>query len=289
MAAFPWMQAIKGGGEFLGGQQNNSSGGKGGGKGGGVFATLGQRSNAPKQAITGLATGAVQQIQASKLKKRAESAFPELVDPNQASYLAELNQKRRSIETGADFAAGMQAADTTQASTNDAIVQSSGGDVGGTLQALLQGQRVAGDTKNKVLSEGQQQQFGYDNAYGNMLNQISARKLQLQLLRSNQARAEWAAKQKSASQNLQAGIAGLNENSQNYSQPDLSGSANGAAPAPASNFPTDWSFAGKQEPNLSGKPKIENIETKGVESPKVVPEKNLATQGLGTVFKLGGK
>lgn len=176
-------------------------GGGGGGGGGGKAGAAG--------AITGLATGLIQTVQAGKLKKKADAAMPDLVDPNQAAYLAELNQKRKSIETGADFTEAMQQADTSQASTNDALLKSSGGNIGATIQALLQSQSVAGDVKNKALAQGQAQQFNWDTAYGSQLNKIATTKRQLQLYDSQQKRAEWAQKKQTASQNVNAGISGL--------------------------------------------------------------------------------
>lgn len=162
----------------------------------------------PKAAL-GIGTGILQSIQAKKLKGRSDSAFPDLVDPSQAAFLSEIGQKRKSIDTGAAFEAGMQNIDATQAGTNDAITRASGGDTGSTMQALLQGQRVAGDSKNAVLAQGQSQQLAYTQMYRGVLDQISARKLQLEMQRSQQLKAEWAAKQKIASQNLMTGVSGL--------------------------------------------------------------------------------
>jgi hypothetical protein len=174
--------------------------------------------------------GLLQEIQAANLKKKANQAFPDLVDPNQAAFLAELGQKRKSIDTGADFAAGMGAIDTTNAGTNDAIVKSTGGDVGGTIQGLLQSERAAGDSKNAVLAQGQQQQTQYNAMYENMLNQISAKKMQLQLARSQQYRAEWAKMKQQANQNLLAGIGrGMSGNQPSaQSQPQSTQSAPGS-------------------------------------------------------------
>lgn len=176
----------------------------------------GGSGQAPKltQAAVSGATSLVQGIKAKKLKEKADSAMPELVDPGQAAFLSELNQKRRSIDTGADFAAGMQAIDATNAGTNEAITRSAGGDASGTIQALLQSERVAGDSKNNVLAQGQQQQAQYSSMYGNLLNDVSQRRLELQLMRSQQARAEWAKMQSNAAKNFQGFLGGMNKQSQ---------------------------------------------------------------------------
>lgn len=213
----PWTKIIQMGTKAADGQSGGSAGG--GGKGNGMLGKIGARSNMPKEAIMGLGSGLIQSIQAHNLKNKADSAAPGLVDPRQASFLAELNQKRKAIDTGADFAAGMQAIDTTNAGTNNALVAAAGGDAGGTIQALLQSERTANDSKNNVLAQGQNQQMQYNSMFNDLNNKIAARSMQLQMQRSQQARAEWAAKQQSASKNMMAGVAGLMEQKQNYGQP----------------------------------------------------------------------
>lgn len=206
----PWAEIIKGAANSDIGNTQDANGGQrkqGNGLIGSVLGRAKSDSSKTKNSVISGVAGIAQQIQANKLKKRAESAFPDLVDPSQAAFLSELGQKRKSLDTGSAFATGMQNIDATQAGTNNAIVQSSGGDVGGTMQALLQAQRVAGDSKNAVIAQGQNQQLAYTQAYQGMLDQIAARKLQLQMQRSQQAQAEWAAKQKVASQNLMAAVA----------------------------------------------------------------------------------
>lgn len=265
---------------------------KSNGGGGNNFSTLVNGATKPLKASTSLATGLFQSIQAAKLKKKADAAFPELVDPNQAGFLAELNQKRKSIDTGADFAAGMQAIDTTNAGTDNAIVQNAGGDSGGAIQALLQSERTANEGKNQVLAQGQQQQMNYTGMYGQLQDKLAARKMQLQLLRSQQLRAEWDHKAKLASSNLQAGVAGLmpggNTNPQQATQLTDGGGPAGstqAAGLPASN----WDFVGAQKTAPPANPNPTpptSIETTGASVPTVTPQQTQTTKGLGTVMDL---
>lgn len=275
--SMPWMDIVKAGANSDVG--NTAGGSKAGGgerqKGGGFLSSVMGRAKSDSSKATsgamGLGMGLIQSIQAKKLKDRAESAFPDLIDPSQAGYLAELGQKRKSIETGADFSQGMQAINATNAGTNDAIVRSTGGDAAGTIQALLQSERVAGDAKNNVLAQGQQQQMQYSQMYQGMLDQIAARKLQLQMQRSQQAQAEWAAKQKSASQNLMTGIAGFS----GAGSPNMAGSqtpATQSAPsgglgnmsAPDTNaFNTGWSFMGANK-------KTPTPESAGISNPSTI-------------------
>jgi hypothetical protein len=176
-------------------------------KGGTAGAALGP-AGAVAGAGLGLATGLIQNIKANKAKRAADSALPQLVDPNQAAYLAEINQKRKSVDTGADFAGVMSNVDATTAGTQDAMVRAGGGDVGGTMQALLQAQQQGSAAKNQTIAGGQAQQAQLNQVYGNMLDQMAARKLQLEMLNSQQNRAEWAAGAQKGSQNVMAGLTG---------------------------------------------------------------------------------
>lgn len=216
-------------------------------------------------AALSLATGALQSLQAAALKRKADSAMPDLIDPNQSSYLAELNQKRRSIETGAAFAGANRAADMSQAAASNAIVGSSGGDVGSTLQGLLQSQVAAGDVKNRAIAQGQNNQFAYDTAYGNYLDKISGRSLQLQHLRSQQARAEEMQKKTYANQNINAGLASvLSGNQPQAPQTDFGGGAQASPPSALSSLSPSMSNVVPETP-----------------TPNVVPQKTLAMQALG--------
>lgn len=182
----------------------------------GFMATLGKfgsmmggASSAPGagSSVTGKAQGIMQMIQAARAKTKADSAMPGLIDPDQAAFLAELGQKKKAIDTGADFSAGMSAVDQTTAQTDDAIIKSTGGDVGGTIQGLLQSEKVAGKNKNDVFAKGQESQKYYTGAYGDLLNKISARKMQLQLYKSQQNCAEWAQLKQDGMANLLGGQA----------------------------------------------------------------------------------
>jgi hypothetical protein len=184
-----------------------------------------------------LATGLLQSIQANKLKKEAESLSPDLTDPGQMGFLAELNQKRKSIEAGAEYNAAMQEADASQATASDAIVNASGGDVSGTIQGLLQSQGVAGRQKNAAIGQGQQKQLAYDTAYGRLLDDVTARKLELQLLAKNQKMAEWAKKKQFASQNVMAGIGGLLGGKKPGAAPEM-GTATSVTPPLNTGIPT---------------------------------------------------
>jgi len=151
----------------------------------------------------------VQMFKANNSKNAADSAAPPLVDPNQASFLSELNQKRASLDSGTAYAAGLNNINATNAGTNQGLVQAGAGNTGGTIQALLQSQRVSQDSANQLNAQGQQEQNFNNTMYGELLNKVAARKWQLQNQASQQKRAEWATSQQSANQNASAGLANM--------------------------------------------------------------------------------
>jgi hypothetical protein len=156
-----------------------------------------------------LGSGLIQNIKANKLKKQADAAMPGNVDPSQAAFLSELNQKRKAMDTGAEFAGAMQNIDATNAGTRQGILSASGGNTGSAIQGLLAAQAGADAAKGNVIAQGQSKQLMLNQMYNDLNNQISARSLQLDLLRSQQKRAEWAQKKQAANQNMMAGMTGI--------------------------------------------------------------------------------
>lgn len=227
-----------------------------------------------------LAQGGIQSAQAGKLKNDANNAFPEAVDPNQAAFLAELEQKRKSMETGAAFASGMQNAETTGAGTMDAITHAATGDSASTIQGLLQAQKGVNNAKNQTLAQGQQMQAGYDNMYSGMLNKIAARKLQLQMLKYQQNMAEYTAKKSAANQNLTTGAAGLLSSFAGRATPSVSADPLSGKPTVDN---TITASGGSPEDSSLRNTLFDSLKTDKLRNlaPGVVPQDNLATQGLG--------
>src|ERR1700748_3203436 len=118
---------------------------------------MGLGSTISPTSFASLGQGLMQTIQAKGLKKDADAAFPALQDPQQMAFLSELNQKRKAMDSGAEFASGMNSIGASTTGTNNSIVQAGGGNVGATMQSLLQSQRVGQDAQNRVLANGQQQ------------------------------------------------------------------------------------------------------------------------------------
>jgi hypothetical protein len=168
----------------------------GGGATGGNSDILGKLTGALNNkglgAIERTAFGFLQSLKARRAKKQAEALMPGASDPTQLAFLAEMNQKRKALNTGSEFAADMGYLKQTAAGMNQAIVQAGGGDVAGTMQALLSGQANVGRSMNQVLARADEQQKFYNTFSSDLVNKIAQRRMEIALSKSYQKRAEWA-------------------------------------------------------------------------------------------------
>ena len=96
----------------------------------------------------------------------------------------------------------MGAIDSSSAGTQEAITQVTGGDVGGTIQALLSSQSAANRAKNQVLAQGDQMQYAYTGLAKTMQDDISSRAMELSLALRQQKLAEWAQGKTDATANI---------------------------------------------------------------------------------------
>jgi hypothetical protein len=71
-------------------------------------------------------------------------------------------------------------------------LQAGGGDVAGTMQALLGSQANVGRSMNQVLARGDEQQKFYNTFTSDLTNKIAQRRMEIALSKSLQKRAEWA-------------------------------------------------------------------------------------------------
>ncbi len=165
---------------------------------------LGKIGNRAGSAV-GMGMGVGQLIQGNNAKKRANEMTPENVDPSQGAFLAELQQKKNALNTGAEYTSSLDAIGDRMAQTQDVLAGNSGGDAGGTISALLKSQQVANQGEGNVLAQGQQSENVYTGLYGDLLNKISQRKMELGLLKRGQNEAEWAQKSQDGMSNLAAG------------------------------------------------------------------------------------
>jgi hypothetical protein len=149
-------------------------------------------------------------MEAGKTKRgSAMGQKPPLEDPEMRQYLGYLQRKRRAIETGSTY--GRQANKIGQqlADTQSGIVQVSGGNAGAAISGMLQAQRGAGESYGDLVERNMPLGLQYEKAYSGVLDSISQRKQDLQLLGYNQEMAESAALTKSGNESYMAGTEGL--------------------------------------------------------------------------------
>lgn len=234
----------------------------------GILKAASQKLDKISGTGTGVAVAALQGLYAVNQKKKADAAFPELVDPNQAAFLAELGQKKNALTTGADTSEGLDTIEQSQASVNDALTRNSGGNAGGAIQGLLSAQVNTNMGKNQVLAGAYNNQINANNAYGNLLNLVTMKKQSLQLRREQGLRSEYSSAANAALNNFLAAVA--------EKKPGEASNNNQLAPStPPVTDP------------LAGKPQIqqaEQTETTGVQPPMVTPspEKTLSSLARGT-------
>lgn len=137
-------------------------------------------------------------------RKAADQATPGLVDPLEQARLAELDQIRKSISTGSDVVTqtNIDQLRNIGGTAQQNIVRATGGDVGGTVSALLKAQNVTGGGINQALAQGQERLPFFENLFQQMSTRTSQRKLELGLLNRAQLLAESAQSGKDATQNL---------------------------------------------------------------------------------------
>lgn len=156
--------------------------------------------------IVGIGAGVDQLIQARSAKKRALAATPGAVDPTQGAFLAELQQKKNALNTGSEYSSSLDAINDNMAQTQDVLAGNSGGDAGGTVSALLKSQQVANKGEGQLLAQGQESEGMYTGLYGNLLDKVAQRKLELGMVDRQQNLAEYAQKSQNGMSNLTAGV-----------------------------------------------------------------------------------
>jgi len=149
---------------------------------GGLSAPIGAAAGA----LMGGVSAGVKQNKANK------SQDIPMVDPMESARLAELNQVRKSLMAGTDAVTqqGISDVNNQASATMGAITKSTGGDVSGTIDALMKSQASAQNAINSTVAGASQRLPYFDSAAGTLMGKIADRRLQLQLLKRSQATAE---------------------------------------------------------------------------------------------------
>jgi len=124
----------------------------------------------------------------------AEKNKPGLEDPNQIARLREIDATRKQISEGRDPLTQQRISDIKKMgeTTKGQLGKYTGGDVGGTVTAMLRAQRNIGQGINQGYSESQQRIPFYENLSTQMGNRIEQRKLELGIHETDRLRAQQA-------------------------------------------------------------------------------------------------
>lgn len=169
---------------------------------GSVVPGIGTAIGAGSGAILGLLQGGIGMAQAGSAKKQAANLLPDLYDPNQLAMLSEVNQLRKSYNSGSAFSNDMSSIDANTAATQEQIARAASGDIGATLSGLLMSQGAANAAKNTVLARGDTNRSYYNTFASDLQNKIAQRALELNLAQRSQKLAEWAQNSQDAFGNL---------------------------------------------------------------------------------------
>jgi hypothetical protein len=167
-----------------------------------------QKGNEAFGKSAGLALSGIQLLRAAREKRQASSAGPPLEDTAQAGLLAELDQKRKAINTGAEFQTGIDRIGGNTAAADEAITQNTGGDVSGTIAGILGAENQANKGVGSVLAAGQNNEKYYTGAFSDLTNRMAQRKMELQLANKAQLMAQWATDKQNGMSNLLGALPG---------------------------------------------------------------------------------
>ena len=172
--------------------------------GGGIGMAAGGPAGAMAGAKIGSAVGGLgTMFSGIAKKKQAERARPDLVDPATAARLEEAKRKLKSMESGTDTAtvSALRENQRLAEATKSDIAKNTGGNVGGTVDAMLKAQRISGRNVGGVVADSARRASGFRSVVDTLANRIADRKREIQQDKSSQLFAEAAESIQTGSQN----------------------------------------------------------------------------------------
>lgn len=166
--------------------------------------------------------GAGQTITGLIKNRKAKESFPDLVDANELNFANELDRKATSYFTGSQSAAGMSKLSDASAAITKGITDSSSGDSAAALTAFGNQQASLSEGFNNILADAEARAFALTQARMGMKSKIADRKMQLQLAKYSQGKAEGASLINSGLQNIMSATTGLLENKKTELDEELS-------------------------------------------------------------------
>lgn len=169
-------------------------------------AGLGAAFGGPAGAQLGLQLGSAggQLFDGLQAKKEAEGNTPPMEDTEVRMLLDEVNQKRKSLETGSAFASGKREIGQNTAAAMEGIKDVAGGNTGAAIEAMNKAQRIGATDVNRLLANADQMQTYFTTLATDLTKGIAQRKLDLQMYDRVQALAEAAQNQKDGKANMMA-------------------------------------------------------------------------------------
>jgi hypothetical protein len=229
-----------------------------------------------------MVTGLGQMISGAIKKKQAEKMKPGMEDPDQRAALEATQQRMKSSYAGTDAttAANMRAIDQGTRQTQQAISKNTGGNVGGTMSALLQSQRTGAGQANQAFAGAAQRGSHFQGLGDMMQSRISQRKLELGMLDYQQKMGEAMENKKAGFGNLMQGV--QSSMGQTGKGPDLS--AMSYKPTTVSNTATPYQpVMGGMSTQIQGRPSVTGMQPsqqQGQVNTGAIPNYNSAANSM---------
>ena len=188
-------------GEFMGPLGTLIGAGAGFAVGGPAGAAMGAKLGSAAGGLGSMFSGAM-------AKKKANALRPSEVDPSQLTRLEEAKRKLKAMESGTDVttqAAVREASQLTESTKSD-LSKVTGGNIAGTVDALLKSQRLGGSNINKIYAGTGQRASGFASLVDRMAERIETRKREIQQNKADQKFAESAEALQSGGQNFLTGL-----------------------------------------------------------------------------------
>jgi hypothetical protein len=168
-----------------------------------------------------LVVGGVESIIGGAKKRKARGEMPGPEDNMERRRLGELDNQRRTFETGSAYSNQLKQIRNIQANTVKGLTRVSGGNTGQLLSAINNSGANAADAYGKVAAAGTERQDAYNMQYGDLLSKMASRRAALKMQQYTQDSVDAAEMKKQGNQTLMSylGIAQNLRNNPNAIQP----------------------------------------------------------------------
>jgi hypothetical protein len=154
--------------------------------------------------------GAITKAKGKAQMKEADKMAPNEYDPDRLAALEDAKRKTKQLEAGTDTTTqeAIKSANQSTTATQKQIATVTGGNVGGTVSAMLQAMKSGGAIKNQAYAKAGERGLAMGLTADKIGQKISQRALDIKQFKSVQRRAEGAEKEKTGFANMTAGLFG---------------------------------------------------------------------------------